>query len=60
MTMEHACSRIQSYVSKQLLLEAPDMLNTIEERYVQVPFGLSLAVQICTAWQPLYGETYRS
>ena len=27
-TMEHACSRIQSYISKQLLLEAPGMLHT--------------------------------
>ena len=28
-TMEHACSRIQSYISKQLLLEAPGMLHTL-------------------------------
>ena len=54
--MEHACSRIQSYISKQLLLEAPGMgLGTrLVSIYMHVPFDLSLAVQPCRAWQ--YGS----
>ena len=60
--MEHACSRIQSYISKQLLLEAPGMLHTHWREvslYMHVPFDLSLAVQTCRSWELLCacGET---
>ena len=61
-TMEHACSRIQSYISKQLLPEAPGMLQTcsilIEEKshIMHVPFDLSLAVKTCRATSRQYGS----
>ena len=62
-TMEHASSRIQSYISKQLhrILEAPGMLHSYSLKRslnMCIPFDLSLAVQTCRAW--LYGETDRS